>query len=277
MVQSYGLPHECEREELAALLGRLTSQQRRAVRSFVWQVEMGSQSVTAWLASDVCPVSHASWYRGNGRLWCNPEFQRALRAYRTTALQWQTEQERREVLRARTTLLRATPDAAGRLVEQSQGDMGAFFKVVERWTPDPLLSQEIIGERKVEVEDGKMETEYLARAVVVDVERLRDPRYSRLVKKFSDSPRAGLAIELYDALHAAESILDRADLETAAKTPAVVAQGGQVDVRLNVLAEVPDDELDQLIANLQAATGGGAVGEGAEGSATRGQRSEETA
>jgi hypothetical protein len=230
MLQPYALPHECESAEIADLLGQLSPKQRRALRSYVWQVELGEQTLTAWLASDTCPVARSSWYESGprARYWCNDGFKMALRAYLAAGLRWRTTQDRRDVERARRTLLLETPHAAERLVEGSRGDIGQLIKVVERWTHDPLPSQEIIQEEEREDQQGIKHRVFLVRQAVLDLTRLGDPRYSRMVKKFSDSPARGIAIEMYDALHAAESILDRADLETASKAP--VGPGGGVVV-----------------------------------------------
>src|SRR5574343_75370 len=69
MLLPYALPHECESEEIARALGGLTPKQRRALRAYVWQVELGEQTVTGWLASDTCPVARQSWYRSDGGYW----------------------------------------------------------------------------------------------------------------------------------------------------------------------------------------------------------------
>lgn len=226
MLLPYALPHECESEEIARALGGLTPKQRRALRAYVWQVELGEQTVTGWLASDTCPVARQSWYRSDGGYWGNGEFRRALELYLAAGLKWRTAQDRRDVERARRSLLLAAPKAAERLVDQLDSDIGSLFKTVERWTDAPLPSQEVLREERREFTDehGQTRTKlvYLVRQSVVDMERLRDPQFSRRVKKFSDSPRSGISVEMYDALGAAESILDRADLETAAKTPTPV-------------------------------------------------------
>jgi hypothetical protein len=131
------------------------------------------------------------------------------------------------VAASQRTLRMAAGRAAERLVEGASADIRNFFKVIERWTDDPLPSQEIIAE---EMRDdpvaGVKRRYYLVRQTVLDLDRLTDPRYSRQVRKFTDSQRTGLSIELCDAQRAAESILDRADPETASKA----APGGGVVV-----------------------------------------------
>lgn len=229
MLQPYGLPHECESAEIADLLSQLGPQQRRALRSYVWQVELGEQTVTGWLSSDTCPVSRQSWYRREGNYWENALFRAALERYVAVGLKWRMSQDRRDVERARRSLLLEAPHAAGRLIEGNRGDIGQFFKVMERWTDDPLPSLEIIAEElRDDPATGIKRRFYLVRQAVLDLTRLADPRYSRTIKKFTDSPTRGIAIEMYDAMQAAESILDRTDIETASKAP--MASGGVVVV-----------------------------------------------
>jgi phage terminase small subunit len=81
-----------------------------------------------------------------------------------------------------------------RLSEQARGDIGQFFKVVERKTAHPLPSEEIIEE----MVDG-YERVYLVRSIVLDTAKLTDPRYSRLIAQFADSPRDGLSVKLQPA------------------------------------------------------------------------------
>jgi hypothetical protein len=89
--------------------------------------------------------------------------------------------------------------------------------VVERWTDAPLPTQEIIEEMISTDADGKPARLYKVRCIALDTAKLTDPRYTRLVKEITDSPRNGLSLKLHDPVHAAESILDRADKQTAGK------------------------------------------------------------
>jgi len=86
------------------------------------------------------------------------------------------------------------------LSEQARASLGDFFMVAEEWTRYPLPSQEIIGaeDRIVDEETGEKATFYWVRHIVLDMNKLVDPAFSPLVKKFSDSSRGGLSIELYD-------------------------------------------------------------------------------
>jgi len=242
MIEAYQLPHECEREGLTETLSQLSARQRRVLRAYVWQVELGERTVTEWLESEACPVARSQWYNGGpaGKYWGNPDFQRALAAYKRAGLEWQTNQERRAVEAAQRRIRRAAPGAADRLVDQVGNDIGVFFKISERWTSEPLPSQEIIDERWGEDEKGNPVREYLVRVVVLDLDKLRDPQYSRWVREFGDSPKSGVTIKLYDAQRAAESILDRADVETATKAETHVE--GQIG-----LDPAAVDRLDQAL------------------------------
>lgn len=208
MLEPYRLPHECESEEIAGLLARLTPRQRRVLRAYVWQVELGEKSLTAWLAEPACPVARSTWYKLRDRA----AFQDALDAYRRAGLAWAMNQEKRSVEAAQRKLRLASSGAAERLTEQAQADIGGFFRVVERWTEEPMASQEIIREEEREVTDvhgkSRLVRFYLVRQAVLDLERLADPQYARLVKKFSDSPTRGVAIEVYDAQAAVVKVLE---------------------------------------------------------------------
>jgi hypothetical protein len=251
MLKPYQVPHECEKAEIAEKLAVLTPRQRRALRSYVWQVELGERSLTAWLASDLCPVARSTWYELRDR-W---EFQAALEAYKRAGLEWQMSQERRSVEAAQRKLRLATSGASERLVEQTLGDIGGFFRVVERWTDAPLPSQEIIREEEREVTDKSGKTQmlrfYLVRQAVVDLDRLKDPSYSRLVRKFSDSPRSGISIELYDAQAAVVKVLEAQGVLRQSALGLNVDLSGMTDEQLERIAagEDPLQVLAQRMGN----------------------------
>lgn len=86
------------------------------------------------------------------------------------------------------------------LSQQARASLGDFFKVVEEWTRWPLPTQEVIDaeDRVIDEESGEKATFYWVRHIALDLDKLIDPRYAPLVKKFGDSPKNGLTIELYD-------------------------------------------------------------------------------
>lgn len=232
-MQPYQLPHECERDEITRLLAVLTPRQRRVLRAYVWQVELGEKSLAAWLAEPACPVARSTWYK----LRDSAAFQDALDAYRRAGLAWAMSQEKRSVEAAQRRLRLASSGAAERLVEQAQADIGGFFKLVERWTDEPAASQEIIREEVETDETGIVRRRYLVRQAVLDLARLADPQYARLVKKFSDSPTRGVAIEVYDAQTAVVKVLE--------------SQGAlrQATANLNVdLGSLSDEQLERIAA-----------------------------
>jgi len=95
-----------------------------------------------------------------------------------------------------------------RITEQAKADLGLFFKIVEEWTFHPLPTYDILDTREVDLTDqegnltGEKRTSYLARHVAIDTHKLTDPQYSHLLHKFSDSPKSGIGIELYNKQNA---------------------------------------------------------------------------
>jgi len=96
------------------------------------------------------------------------------------------------------------------LTTQARGDLGVFFKIVEEWTFHPLPTYDIIDAREVEdATDPKnpvKRVSYWVRHVALDTDKLVDPRYSHLLHKFSDSPKEGLGIEIYNKQTALQTL-----------------------------------------------------------------------
>lgn len=89
-----------------------------------------------------------------------------------------------------------------RLSEQARGDLSVFFKIVEEWTFYPLPTYDIIDAKEV-IDDSdpdkpKTRISYWVRHIAIDMEKVRDPKYSSLLHKFSDSPKNGIGIEIYN-------------------------------------------------------------------------------
>jgi hypothetical protein len=116
------------------------------------------------------------------------------------------------------------------LSEQARGDIGEFYKIVEEWTFYPLPTSDIIDQREVEVLDedgqpsGEKQISYWVRHVTIDLYKLLDPKYSKLVQEFSDSPKDGLSLKLYSRQNALQfmakirnMIVDRSENKTDAK------------------------------------------------------------
>ncbi|MCU0503515.1 MAG: hypothetical protein MUC51_17485 [Anaerolineae bacterium] len=216
MIGAYELPHACETAEVTALLSKLSPRRRRVLRAYVHQVEFGEQGVSDWLRSEKCPVHERAWYGKNYR--GDPAFMAALAGYRDALQQWYLRSEARQVEQAQRLLRLAAQRSAQRLIEHADGNIGQFFTLQEYWTDDPLPTAEILEEEyRLDEALGIKRKMYRVRRTAFDAAALADPKRARLIKKFTDSPRSGLSIELYDAQRATESILDRADPETASK------------------------------------------------------------
>ena len=153
-----------------------------------------------------------------------------------------------------------TDEVVQRLADQARGSIGTFFKVSERWTDEPLPTEEILEEQITVDADGVEHRNYRTRHVCIDTDKLMDPAYSHLIKKFIDSPKNGLSLELYDA---------QAALQLVGKTLGVfteqVKYTGSVEMRQGPdLSVLNDDELAQiekLLAGAYARTGQGGEGE----------------
>ena len=104
-----------------------------------------------------------------------------------------------EVKRRISEAAMSADEVLQRLAEQARGDLGSFFRSSERWTQSPFPTEEIL-EEKSEIDDvlGTPVRLFRVRSVVLDLETLKDATKSGLVKKFTDSPKSGLSIELHD-------------------------------------------------------------------------------
>jgi phage terminase small subunit len=89
-------------------------------------------------------------------------------------------------------------------------DIGVFFKIVDEWVFHPLPTYEILDEKEV-LDDTKEPPEkrvsYRVRHVVLDMDKITDPRYSWMLKSFSDSHKFGLKIETHDRHAAIRDVL----------------------------------------------------------------------
>ena len=98
------------------------------------------------------------------------------------------------------------------ITEIERSNLGDFFKVVEEWTFYPLPTYDVIDAKEVEIldEDGKPTGEkkvsYWVRHIVLDIDKMLDPKYGKLVNEFSDSRTHGMKIKLYSRHEAARDI-----------------------------------------------------------------------
>lgn len=128
LVGRYELPHACESQEIATALARLSAKQRRVLREYIWQVEMGRLGVTEWLRSEGCPVSERAWYTSGDKAnyLHNATFQAALDAYKRAGQRWLIGEETRTIEAAQRKLRMGAERAAERvvdLVDNGRGDM----------------------------------------------------------------------------------------------------------------------------------------------------------
>jgi len=140
-----------------------------------------------------------------------------------------------------------------RLTEHARADIGKFFKVTERWTEHPLPTEEIIKEDpdaiKMTLIGPVKYTNYMVRRIVLDMQALKNPKKSRLVKKFTDSPKNGLGIELHDSqaalvqLGRIHKLFDGLDEKT-------IADSGAFQLPADVIAPSFLDLYDDIRAHL---------------------------
>jgi len=138
-----------------------------------------------------------------------------------------------------------------RIGEQAKSDLGAFFKLSERWTFHPLPSYEILDSEDVPVliagqPTGEVRTRYLVRHVVVDTEKLTDPAYSHLLQKFSDTPKGGIGIELYNKQNALQLLAKHYNLLNEKPEAPVNAGEGNFSLPADVLAPNFIDAYDDI-------------------------------
>ena len=114
-----------------------------------------------------------------------------------------------EINRRITELSMSADETLLRIGEQARSDMGLFFKVVERDTENPLPTEEILSDRKeIKIIDGE-ETEvtiYTVRKIVIDLNKVVDPRYSGMLQEFTDSPRDGMGIKITNKMTALQTL-----------------------------------------------------------------------
>ncbi len=121
----YDHPHICEKESVIEALAELSPKQRRAVRSYVREVDCGSMGLMEWIADAPDSVSLASWRRPaakGGNYWGTERdpvhpFRRAVAAYRAAWLRWQTDEESEAIRRAAHDIRMAATEAVTRLLE----------------------------------------------------------------------------------------------------------------------------------------------------------------
>lgn len=87
--------------------------------------------------------------------------------------------------------------------EEGRAKMGTFFKKVDEWVMFPRPTDEILSEEEriddTDPENPKSRIFYRVVRLVLDADKVLDPKYSHLIHKFIDRGKDGLTVELYDA------------------------------------------------------------------------------
>ena len=94
------------------------------------------------------------------------------------------------------------------LTAQARASIAPLFKIAERWTEAPRVTDEIVEETMGADEKGNPVRLYRVRCIVFDVAKLLETQYGALVRKFKDSPKEGMTIEMYDAQAAVVKLLE---------------------------------------------------------------------
>jgi hypothetical protein len=123
MLNPYDLPHDCERESVAKALGKLSSRQRRVLRSYVRNVACGEMTLSVWIASAPDSVSLSSWRQPAGKggnYWGTEDdpvidFRAAANLYTDAWLGWETAEEEKALRKAGRALRMMAPTAAAQL------------------------------------------------------------------------------------------------------------------------------------------------------------------
>jgi len=139
-----------------------------------------------------------------------------------------------------------------RITEQAKADLGIFFKIVEEWTFHPLPTYDILETKEVDLVDregnptGEKRISYLVRHAAIDTHKLTDPQYSHLLHKFSDSPKNGIGIELYNKQNALQILAKHYNLTGDRPEEPVKAGEGIFSLPADVLAPNFIDAYDDI-------------------------------
>lgn len=151
------------------------------------------------------------------------------------------------------------------LAAQARASIGVFFKTHERLTEEPRATDEIIEEMMGQDEKGNPVRLYRVRCIVIDIDRLTDPRFGPLVRKFKDSPREGLSLEIHDSQGAIVKLLEAQGVFKPSATASLnIDMTKLADAQLERIAN-GEDPLKVLMSgsNSSIAPGAGAGSHGA--------------
>lgn len=149
------------------------------------------------------------------------------------------------------------PEGLQILGTHARSSISPFFEIQERETDIPLPGEKIISETDMLDAKGNTVRIYTVQRVIVDMKKIVDPEFGKLIKKFTSSPRNGVSIELYDAQSAITKLLEAAGAFT------LRTQNLNID-----LASLSEDQLRRIangenpvdvIASTPGASGAGAA------------------
>lgn len=120
-MRAHDVAHECETEGLHRLMARLSGQQQRVLRSWIWHVEFGEMTAEEWWKSPtVKRVAKSTWHKPagqGGNYWHDPAFRAALDAYKGRVGEWELLREERALREAGQVLRLNSVRAARRVVQ----------------------------------------------------------------------------------------------------------------------------------------------------------------
>jgi len=148
MLNPYSVPHDCEKQELAARLQYLSAKQQKVLRSYIKHVHFGDMNLTQWLqAKNVQSVSTASWRKPaikGGNYWGteespNVDFRAAVDAYVAAMNRFHTDQEEKAISQANRIIRLASvrsatyiADLIGNKEAQDKDRLNAAKTVLDR-------------------------------------------------------------------------------------------------------------------------------------------------
>ena len=145
------------------------------------------------------------------RAWMATHPRSSYNSARASAAEWLAKPNIKAAIAEKLSELHMSADEALALqTEIAHADTGVFYKIVETWMFNPLPSYEILDEKEVIDEEAvppKKRISYLVRHVVLDMNKVIDPRYSHLIREFSDNGKRGLKIKTYDKQAAIRDVL----------------------------------------------------------------------
>lgn len=124
------------------------------------------------------------------------------------------------------------------LTAQARASATNYFKVAERWTESPRLTDETVEETQGQDDKGNPVRLYRVRYLALDINKLLDPQLGAVIHRLKDSPKDGLSFELYDAQTAVVKLLE---------AQGVFRAGATANVNLD-LQTLSDAQLERIYA-----------------------------